>query len=96
VILVLGTPYFIATGKDGSFEMDVPPGSYDLSVFHERATEQTLQGLSQRVLVTGQPQRIQPIMVSEAGYLVTPHKNKYGKDYAPPPDDQVLYPGARN
>jgi plastocyanin len=96
VILVLGTPYFTTTAKDGSFQMDVPPGAYDLGVFHERATEQTLQGLSQRVLVTGQPQRIQPIALSEAGYLLSPHKNKYGKEYAPSPDDQIVYPGARN
>jgi plastocyanin len=96
VILVLGTPYFTTTSRDGGFQMDVPPGSWDLSVFHERATEQTLQALSQRILVTGEPQQVPPIMISEAGYLLTPHKNKYGKEYTPPPDDQVVYPGARN
>ncbi len=96
VILVLGTPYFTTTAKDGSFQLDVPPASYDLSVFHERATEQTLQGLSERILVTGQPLQIQPITLSEAGYLLTPHKNKYGKEYAPPPDNQIVYPGGRN
>jgi plastocyanin len=96
IILVLGTPYFTTTAKDGSFQMEVPPGSYDLNVFHERAAEQTLQELSRRVLATGQAQRLQPIMVSEAGYLLSPHKNKYGKEYAPPPDDQIVYPGVRN
>jgi plastocyanin len=96
VILVLGSPYFTTTGKEGAFHMDVPAGAYDLSVFHERATEQTLQSLSQRVLVNGDSLRIQPIVVSEAGYLMAPHKNKYGGEYGPPPDDKVLYPGARN
>jgi plastocyanin len=91
LILVLSTPYFTATEKDGSFEIDVPPGAYDLNVFHERATEQTLQQLSRRILVTDSPLRVPPIAVSESGYLPAPHKNKYGKDYAPPPDDQVSY-----
>jgi plastocyanin len=91
VILVLSTPYFMMTEKDGSFEVDVPPGPYDLNVFHERATEQTLQQLSQRILVTDKPLRVPPIAVSESGYLPAPHKNKYGKDYSPPPDDQVSY-----
>ncbi len=93
IILVLNTPYFTATARDGSFSIDVPPGSYELNVFHERATEQTLQQLSQRVLAGDQPIKLPPIAVSEAGYLPMPHKNKYGRDYAPPPDDQVAYPG---
>jgi len=93
IILVLSTPYFTKTSKDGSFSIDVPPGSYELNVFHERATEQTLQQLSQRVLAAGAPIKLPPIMVSEAGYLPLPHKNKYGRDYGPPPDDQVAYPG---
>jgi plastocyanin len=91
VILVLSTPYFTTTEKDGSFEIDVPPGAYDLNVFHERATEQTLQQLSRRILVSDNPVRVTPMTVSESGYLPTPHKNKYGKDYAAPPDDQVSY-----
>jgi plastocyanin len=93
IILVLKTPYFTVTPHDGSFHLDVPPGSYDMNVFHERATEQSLQALSRRILVTSEGLRIAPIAVSEAGYLLTPHKNKYGKDYEPPPDDQTFYPG---
>jgi len=96
IILVLNTPYFVKTAMDGSFEMNVPPGEYQLSVFHERATEQELTGLSRRVVVPETALRVPPIMVSEAGYLVAPHKNKYGHEYPPSSDDQVLYPGVRN
>jgi len=96
VILVLDTPWFTTTAKDGSFHLDVPPGTYELSVFHERATEQTLQALTQRILVTDQPLNVAPITVSEAGFLLSPHKNKYGTAYAPPPDDKSVYPGVRN
>ena len=93
VILVLSTPYFTTTEKDGAFQIEVPAGAYDLNVFHERATEQTLQQLSQRILVTDQPLRVPAITVSESGYLPAPHKNKYGKDYTQPPDDLSAYPG---
>lgn len=95
VILVLNTPWFATTAKDGSFRLDVPPGTYDMTVFHERATAQTLQNLSQRILVTNEGARVKPIEVSEAGYILAPHKNKYGADYAPQPDDKVFYPGVR-
>jgi plastocyanin len=96
VILVLTTPYFTTTGRSGTFELNVPAGTYDLNVFHERATEHTLQMLSHRVIVGGQPVELDPIVVSEAGQLIAPHKNKYGVDYGAPPDDQTVYPGVRN
>jgi plastocyanin len=96
IILVLNTPYFVRTAKNGSFEMNVPPGEYDLSFFHERSTEQELTGLERRVIVTEPALRVSPVMISEAGYLVAPHKNKYGHDYPPSSDDQVFYPGVRN
>ena len=95
IILVLTTPYFVVTQRDGSFRLDVPPGSYDLDVFHERATDQVLRSLSRRILVESTGIRIPPIVVSEAGYLIAPHKNKFGKDYDVAPDDQTLYPGSR-
>lgn len=97
IILVLNTPYFTKTAMNGSFEMNVPPGEYDLGVFHERATEQQLSGLGRRVIVPESGLQLPVIMVSEAGYLIAPHKNKYGHDYPPSSqDDQVFYPGVRN
>jgi len=96
IILVLDTPYFAQAAKDGSFQLNVPPGAYELSVFHERATEQELAGLARRIVITEPALRIPPIAVSEAGYLPAPHKNKYGRDYPPSSDDQVFYPGIRN
>jgi plastocyanin len=92
IILVVNSPYFTTTAKDGSWEMNVPPGDYDIRVFHERATEQTLAGLSLRIVVGDQPVRLPTIAVSEAGYLLAPHKNKYGRDYDSSGDDSSVYP----
>jgi plastocyanin len=96
IILALNTPYFTKTAKDGSWALTLPPGTYSLSVFHERATDRELAGLVHRIVVPGEGLRLQPITISEASYLVVPHKNKYGRDYGPPPDDEIFYPGPRN
>ena len=95
IILVLNTPTFTVTPTSGEFHLDVPPGTYDLRVFHERSTEQSLDALQRRIVVPATGLRLPPIAVSEAGYLMAPHKNKYGKDYDPAPDDRTFYPGAR-
>jgi hypothetical protein len=93
VVVVLDTPYFATTAADGSFHIDAPPGEYQLNVFHERATEATLKALSRKVTVAAAPLTLPPITISESGYLVAPHKNKFGNDY-PPGSSESLYPGA--
>lgn len=95
VILVLDTPYFAITARDGTFELNVPPGDYDVRVFHERSTEQTLANMSLRIVVGNDATRLPAIAVSEAGYLQTPHKDKYGRAYQTAPDDQGVYPVLR-
>jgi plastocyanin len=96
IILVLNTPYFATTKRDGSFEIpDVPPGLYTLNVFHERAAAATLAALTSRITVPDKPVAVPTISISESGYLPIPHKNKYDRDYPPLTDDGNLYPGAR-
>jgi plastocyanin len=96
VIVVLNTPYFETTPKSGTFKIsDVPPGEYWLRVFHERATEATLNGLSRRVTLGGDATGMPPIVISESGYLAIPHQDKFGHEYAPAPDDSGVYPAVR-
>jgi len=96
IIFVTNAQYVTTTAQDGTFVLAVPPGEYEMTVFHERATEPTLAALSRRIVVTDQPLRLPSIPVSEAGYLLAPHPNKYGKEYPPASDDQIFYPGAKN
>ena len=96
VILVLNTPYFETTQKSGAFQLnDVPPGEYTLRFFHERATQATLDSLARRVTVPDGSVSLPPIGISESGYIVIPHHNKYGRDYTNPPDDDGVYPAVR-
>jgi hypothetical protein len=93
VIAVLDTPWFVVSGGSGTFEIhDVPPGNYTLHIFHERATDETLNALTQPVTVeSGAPRALPTIRISETGYIPAPHKNKWDKDYPPAIDGQPAY-----
>jgi plastocyanin len=96
VIVVLSTPYFATTTKDGSFLIrDVPAGDYELGVFHERATEAALRQLGRRIVVPEDSIVLPALDISEAGFLTVAHKNKYGRDYGPEPTDENVYPAVR-
>lgn len=97
VIAVLATPYFATTANDGSFAVpNVPPSDYQLSVFHERATDATLHALDRRVGVPQSGLTSPPLIISEAGYLPIPHMNKHGRPYSPETDSGADYHGRVN
>jgi plastocyanin len=84
VIVVLRSPYFTTSTKSGEFSIaNLPAGAYRLHVFHERATQQTLDALTRTIDVADGAAEAGVISVSETGFLLLPHKNKYGKDYPP-------------
>jgi hypothetical protein len=96
VIVVLGTPFFEVTQRNGIFQLnDVPPGEYTLRFFHERATQATLDSLTRRLTVAEGSVALPAIGISESGYIVIPHHNKYGHDYTDAPDDGGVYPAVR-
>jgi plastocyanin len=96
IIAVLDTPLFAMSQSDGRFEInDVPQGEYELNVFHERATDETLHSLRRRVTVDQDRIELPETTISETGYLALPHKNKYGGEYTAPPDDTGIYPATR-
>jgi plastocyanin len=96
VIVVLNTPYFQATQKNGIFQFnDIPAGEYTLRFFHERATQTTLDSLARRITIGDGSITLPAIGISESGYIVIPHHNKYGHDYTDPPDDGGVYPAVR-
>ena len=96
MIVVLATPYFAVTARDGSFTLpDVPDGRYKLRVGHERSTEAALDALTRSISVGAEALTLPVLEISEAGYLSIPHKNKFGQDYAPDAGDHGMYPATR-
>jgi len=94
VILVLNTPWFGVTGPGGAFQIEnVPPGDYQIRIWHERASEATLKALERRISVTTQPVAAPAVTISESGYLEVPHRNKFGREYGPEPPERPGYRG---
>lgn len=96
LIVVVASPYFATTKPDGTFDIaGVPPGQYNLSVFHERASEAALAQLSRKITIGPDGASLPNMMISEAGFLSIPHKNKYGHDYPAESGDPAAYPGSK-
>jgi hypothetical protein len=93
IIAVLKDPWFAISNSEGGFAIpNVPAGEYVLKIFHERAHQETLNSLARRVSVGADEVTLPAIAISETGYVETPHKNKYGRDYPAVPGDHVGYP----
>lgn len=93
IIVVVDSSYFTSTQNDGSFAIEnVEPGEYMLNFFSEQALPNTLQNIKQRLRVGTEAVNVGNISISEAGYLPTPHKNKYGRDYPVEPAASRPYP----
>ena len=96
VIAVLDSDWFTVSPPSGAFAIrDVPPGDYRLHIYHERAAASTLKALERKIEIRSEPIVLAPIQISETGHVEAPHFNKYGKEYPPSSEGNVLYPGAR-
>ena len=94
VIVVLETPYFAKSAREGTFKIDdVPPGEYTLKFWHERAAEDKLKRLERKVVVESGNLHVPAQLISESGFVQLPHKNKYGREYGPEPASAVPYGG---
>ncbi len=94
IIGVFSTPWFAVTPASGAFNIpDVPPGEYQLRLFHERAVPENLQALERRIRVPDTGLKLPLISISETGFVPGAHLNKYGQEY-PPVVSGETYPGA--
>jgi hypothetical protein len=91
VIVVVDSPFFTTSGRDGTFTLsNIPPGTYELHFFHERATTETLSKLTKNIVIPATATAGET-EISETGYLPMPHKNKYGNDYPPHSGESQRY-----
>jgi plastocyanin len=94
IIAVLNTPWYAVTQASGKYVIGgVPPGDYQLRIFHERAMPENLKFLERRITVGENGLTLPLISITETGFIPAPHLNKYGKDYPPLANDGT-YPGA--
>jgi hypothetical protein len=77
-LIAVNTPYYAQAGADGRFSIgNVPPGTYVLHVWHERAAAQTAT-----VTVVAAGLGSLKYQLDARNYKYVQHKNKNGKDYA--------------
>jgi len=82
-VMVVDTDFAVVTGPDGAFKFEgVPAGPRTVRVWHEEGLE-----AKEAVTVGAGPSSPLSIRIDVSGFKPEPHKNKYGKDYKPPPPD---------
>jgi plastocyanin len=91
VVIALATPYYAISNARGDLRLpDVPPGRYEMQVFHSAVPNDALRALTREVTVTPGETTLGSFTLTESDVLVA-HKNKYGRDYDRPEPDSPAY-----
>ena len=91
VVITLATPYYAISDPRGQLTInDVPPGRYELQVFHASVPPDTLRALTREVTITPGQNTLGNFTLAETEVEVA-HKNKYGHDYDRPDPDSPAY-----
>lgn len=91
VVIALATPYYAISDARGDLTLpNVPPGRYELQVFHSAVPPDTLRALSREITVASGDTSLGTLTLAESDMDVT-HKNKYGRDYDRPEPDSPAY-----
>jgi plastocyanin len=91
VVIALATPYYGVSDARGEVSIaNVPPGRYQLEMFHPGVTPDALRAVAREVTVSPEQNTLGNFSLSESNVVAT-HKNKYGRDYDPPQPDNPAY-----
>jgi plastocyanin len=91
VIIALSTPYFAISNARGEVSIaNVPPGRYELQIFHPAVAPDVLHALSREITVAPEDTSLGNLSLRESDLEVA-HKNKYGRDYDRPDPDNPAY-----
>ncbi|MGA9981191.1 MAG: carboxypeptidase regulatory-like domain-containing protein [Candidatus Sulfotelmatobacter sp.] len=91
VIIALSTPYYSISNARGEISIpNVPPGRYELQVFHTSVPPDNLRTVAREITVTAGDTSLGTITLTESDLEVA-HKNKYGRDYDNPNPDNPAY-----
>jgi plastocyanin len=76
LLVIVPTPHVAVVGRDGRYNLDLPPGRYRLTALSERASPVSVE------LVSTVGASLAPeLLLDESAWVATQHKNKFGQDY---------------
>lgn len=91
VVIALATPYYAISNARGDLRLpEVPPGRYQVQVFHSAVPNDALRALSREITVAPGESTLGSFTLAESDVMVA-HKNKYGRDYDRPLPDSPAY-----
>src|SRR5246127_2624144 len=91
VVIALATPYYAISDARGDLSIpQVPPGRYELQVFHSSVAPDTLRTMNREITVGPGATSLGTFTLAESDLLLA-HKNKYGREYDRPEPDSPAY-----
>src|SRR5271166_410270 len=91
VVIALATPYYAIADARGDLSIpNVPPGRYELQVFHSAVAPDALRALSREITVAPGDTSLGTFTLTETN-VAQAHKNKYGREYDRPDPDSPAY-----
>ena len=91
VVIAVATPYYAISNARGEVSIpNVPPGRYELQIFHSAVPADGLRALSREITVGAGDTTLGNFALAETEIVVA-HKNKYGHDYDRPEPDSPAY-----
>ena len=91
VIIALNTRYYGISNSHGDISIpNVPPGRYELQIFHSSASPDELQALTREITITSGDSFIGTFRLEESN-IAHAHMNKYGRDYDRPDPESPAY-----
>jgi len=91
VVIALGTPYYAISDSRGDLSIpNLPPGRYEVQVFHPSVAPDALRALNREITIAPGSTSLGTLTLTESD-LALAHKNKYGRDYDRPEPDSPAY-----
>jgi len=91
VVIALPTPYYAISDARGELAIpNVPPGRYQIQVFHSSVAPDALRAQTREITIAPGATSLGTFTLAESD-LALAHKNKYGRDYDRPEPDSPAY-----
>ena len=91
VVIAVASPYYAISDTRGDLTIpDVPPGRYQLQLFHSGVAPDALRAMTREITIAPGQTTLGTFTLAESDVSVQ-HKNKYGREYDRPDPDSPAY-----